>query len=146
MQTTTGNRDEQKSVIKRLKEEQRRKLALLGQQYEQSISDMLQKQSIRLDENQEHEQQQLHDRLQYELDMLMAYQNKNKQQSEVQRNRERHELEDRVQVRKALLEQKMQSETQQFLQQKTERLRLLQERHDHELSIFDDESARLGFG
>ena len=51
LQTTP--KDEQKAVIKKLKEEQRRKLALLGEQYEQSIAEMLQKQSIRLDESQE---------------------------------------------------------------------------------------------
>jgi len=34
-------------VIKRLKEEQVRKLQMLGEQYEQSIADMLQKQSVR---------------------------------------------------------------------------------------------------
>lgn len=42
----TTTKDEQKSVIKKLKEEQRRKLALLGEQYEQSIAEMLQKQSV----------------------------------------------------------------------------------------------------
>lgn len=46
-------KDEQKNVIKKLKEEQRRKLALLGDQYEASIVEMLQKQCLRLDENQE---------------------------------------------------------------------------------------------
>lgn len=51
LQTTA--KEEQKNVIKKLKEEQRRKLALLGDQYEQSIAEMLQKQSIRLDESQE---------------------------------------------------------------------------------------------
>lgn len=51
LQTTA--KDEQKTVIKKLKDEQRRKLALLGDQYEQSIAEMLQKQSIRLDESQE---------------------------------------------------------------------------------------------
>lgn len=45
LQTTA--KDEQKAVIKKLKEEQRRKLALLGDQYEQSIAEMLQKQSVR---------------------------------------------------------------------------------------------------
>lgn len=49
----TTPKDETKNVIKKLKEEQRRKLALLGDQYEQSIAEMLQKQSIRLDESQE---------------------------------------------------------------------------------------------
>lgn len=37
----------------------------------------------------------------------MAYQSKNKMQAEAQRNRERKELEDRVSVRRALLEQKV---------------------------------------
>lgn len=46
-------KENQKAVIKKLKEEQRRKLALLGDQYEQSIAEMLQKQCIKLDESQE---------------------------------------------------------------------------------------------
>lgn len=41
-------KEDQKAVIKKLKEEQRRKLALLGDQYEQSIAEMLQKQSVSL--------------------------------------------------------------------------------------------------
>merc|ERR1719309_661624 len=49
----TTPKDEQKVVLKKIKEEQRRKLALLGEQYEQTIAEMLQKQSIRLDESQE---------------------------------------------------------------------------------------------
>lgn len=42
----TTTKEEQKTVIKKLKEEQRRKLALLGEQYEQSIAEMLQKQTV----------------------------------------------------------------------------------------------------
>ena len=34
-------------VLRKLKEEQRRKMALLGEQYEQTIAEMLQKQSVR---------------------------------------------------------------------------------------------------
>lgn len=44
--------EEQKAVIKNLKDEQRRKLVLLGEQYDQSIGEMLQKQAVRLDESQ----------------------------------------------------------------------------------------------
>lgn len=47
------------------------------------------------------------DRLQYELDILTAYQSKNKMQAQAQRDRERNELEERVSVRRALLEQKV---------------------------------------
>lgn len=100
-------KEEQKAVIKQLKEEKHRKLTLLGDQYEQSIADMLQKQSLRLDESQEIECQQLKDRLQYELEILMAYQSKNRMQAQAQRDRERKELEDRVNVRRALLESKV---------------------------------------
>lgn len=44
--------EQQKEVIKSLKDEKRRKLVLLGEQYDQSISEMLQKQTVRLDESQ----------------------------------------------------------------------------------------------
>lgn len=39
-------KEDQKAIIKKLKDDQRRKLALLGEQYEQSIAEMLQKQSV----------------------------------------------------------------------------------------------------
>lgn len=68
---------------------------------------MLQKQSLRLDESQELECNQLKERLQYELDILTAYQNKNRMQAQAQRDRERKELENRVNVRKAVLESKV---------------------------------------
>lgn len=51
--------------------------------------------------------QQLKMQLDHELDMLTAYQSKSKMQAEAQRNRERRELEERVAVRRALLEQKV---------------------------------------
>ncbi|VVC40944.1 Protein kinase domain,Protein kinase-like domain,Protein kinase, ATP binding site [Cinara cedri] len=141
----TTTKEEQKTVIKKLKEEQRRKLALLGEQYEQSISEMLQKQSIRLDESQEVECRVLDERLNYETDMLLAYQSKNRMQADAQRNHEKKELEDRISVRRSLLEQKMEMETAQFLQERGERIRLLREKQDREFEQFDDESIRLGF-
>lgn len=51
--------------------------------------------------------QQLKMQLVHELDMLTAYQSKSKMQAEAQRNRERRELEERVAVRRALLEAKV---------------------------------------
>merc|ERR1711953_1075385 len=143
VQTTT--KDEQKIVLKKLKEEQRRKMALLGEQYEQTIAEMLQKQSIRMDESQEREATSLAERLQHELEILTAYQSKSKMAGESQRGRERQELEERVNVRQTLLEQKMDEETQQFLQERSERIRLLHERQAREIEQFDDESTRLGF-
>ncbi|KAJ3589578.1 hypothetical protein NHX12_010423 [Muraenolepis orangiensis] len=46
---------EHKAVLKRLKEEQTRKLAVLAEQYDHSINDMLSTQALRLDEAQEGE-------------------------------------------------------------------------------------------
>ena len=100
---------------------------------------------IRMDESQEREATQLSERLQHELDILTAYQSKSKLAGEQQRSRERMELEERVSVRKTLLEQKMDEETQQFLQERSERIRLLHERQAREIEQFDDESTRLGF-
>lgn len=47
------------------------------------------------------------ERLHYELEILIAYQSKNKMQAQQQRDREKNELQERVAVRKALLEQKV---------------------------------------
>ncbi|XP_074593918.1 serine/threonine-protein kinase Tao [Brevipalpus obovatus] len=137
-------KEEQKNVIKKLKEEQMRKLAILGEQYEQSIAEMLQKQSLRLDESQETEARQLKDHLQQELELLIAFQSKIRMQTEAQRNREKRELEERVSHRRALLEQKMESEKQQFQEERNERQRLLRERQAQEVQTFDEETARLG--
>lgn len=76
-------------------------------QYEQSIADMFQSQSYKLDESQVIECQRTNEKLEYELDMLTAYQNKNKKQAQEQRDRERRELENRVSVRRGLLENKV---------------------------------------
>jgi thousand and one amino acid protein kinase len=87
--------------------------------------------------------------------------------AEAQRNRERAELEERVSVRRALLEQKvfildlrflslknfiinlffcqMEEETREFLRERSDRIRLLHENQAKELERFDDESIRLGF-
>jgi len=143
VQTTA--KDEQKIVLKKLKEEQRRKMALLGEQYEQTIAEMLQKQSIRLDESQEQEANLLSDRLQRELEILTAYQSKSRMAADSQRQRERRELEERVSVRRALLGQKMEEESGQFRQERQERIRLLHERQAREVDQFDEESTRLGF-
>lgn len=39
----------------------------------------------------------------------------------------------------------MEVETQQFLQERAERIRLIHEKEERELEQFDEESARLGF-
>jgi len=135
---------EQKAVIKKLKEDQMRKLAMLGQQYESSISEMMQQQNIRLDEAQLTEVNELKQRLQQELELLMAYQSKIKKQTETQHQREKKQLEERVSLRRALLEQKMEEESQRFLSERSDRQRLVQDKHNRELEEFDLHSTTLG--
>uniref|UniRef100_A0A672RSV7 Serine/threonine-protein kinase TAO2 n=1 Tax=Sinocyclocheilus grahami TaxID=75366 RepID=A0A672RSV7_SINGR len=103
----TTPKSDHKAVLKRLKEEQTRKLAILAEQYDHSINDMLSTQALRLDEAQEAECQVLKMQLQQELELLNAYQSKIKMQTDAQHDRERKELEQRVSLRRALLEQKV---------------------------------------
>ncbi|XP_062873190.1 serine/threonine-protein kinase TAO1 [Trichomycterus rosablanca] len=138
-------KSEHKTMLKRLKEEQTRKLAILAEQYDHSINDMLSTQALRLDEAQEAECQALRIQLQQELELLNAYQSKIKMQTEAQQDRERKELEQRVSLRRALLEQKIEDEMQSLQNDRSERIRSLLERQAREIEAFDSESMRLGF-
>ena len=62
---------------------------------------------LRLDETQEAEFQALRQQLQQELELLNAYQSKIKIRTESQHERELRELEQRVALRRALLEQRV---------------------------------------
>ncbi|KAJ8267224.1 hypothetical protein GJAV_G00139990, partial [Gymnothorax javanicus] len=134
-----------KAVLKRLKEEQTRKLAILAEQYDHSINEMLSTQALRLDEAQEAECQVLKMQLQQELELLNAYQSKIKMQTDAQHDRERKELEQRVSLRRALLEQKIEEEMLALQNERSERIRSLLERQAREIEAFDSESMRLGF-
>uniref|UniRef100_H0ZFW2 Serine/threonine-protein kinase TAO3 n=1 Tax=Taeniopygia guttata TaxID=59729 RepID=H0ZFW2_TAEGU len=99
-------KSEHKTILKSLKDEQTRKLAILAEQYEQSINEMMASQALRLDEAQEAECQALRLQLQQEMELLNAYQSKIKMQTEAQHERELQKLEQRVSLRRAHLEQK----------------------------------------
>ena len=62
---------------------------------------------IKLDEAQLIEANELKQHLSQELELLMAYQSKLRMQAEAQHQRERKQLEERVSLRRALLEQKV---------------------------------------
>ncbi|XP_077064468.1 serine/threonine-protein kinase TAO1 [Siphateles boraxobius] len=136
---------EHKTMLKRLKEEQTRKLAILAEQYDHTINNMLSTQALRLDEAQEAECQVLRMQLQQELELLNAYQSKIKMQTDAQQERERKELEQRVSLRRALLETKIEEEMFTLQNERTERIRSLLERQAREIEAFDSESMRLGF-
>ncbi|KAM9810366.1 serine/threonine-protein kinase TAO3 [Neosynchiropus ocellatus] len=139
-------KSEHKVVLKALKEEQTRKLAILAEQYEQSINEMMASQALRLDEAQEAECQALRQQLQQEMELLNAYQSKIKMQTEAQHEREQQKLEQKVSLRRARLEQKIEEELQAFQKERGDRVKHLMERKERELDSFDMESLRLGFG
>ncbi|TNM85146.1 hypothetical protein fugu_009324 [Takifugu bimaculatus] len=141
----TTPKSDHKAVLKRLKEEQTRKLAILAEQYDHSINEMLSTQALRLDEAQEGECQILRMQLQQELELLNAYQSKIKMQTDAQHDKERRELEQRVSLRRALLEQKIEEEMLALQNERLERIRSLLERQAREIEAFDSESMRLGF-
>uniref|UniRef100_A0AAQ4QF36 non-specific serine/threonine protein kinase n=1 Tax=Gasterosteus aculeatus aculeatus TaxID=481459 RepID=A0AAQ4QF36_GASAC len=141
----TTPKSEHKAVLKRLKHEQHRKLAILAEQYDHSINEMLSTQALRLDETQEAQCQGLRMQLQQELELLNAYQSKIKMQSDAQHERERKDLEQRVSIRRALLEQKIEEEMVSLENERLERIRSLLERQAREVEAFDSESMRLGF-
>ncbi|XP_030649460.1 serine/threonine-protein kinase TAO2 [Chanos chanos] len=138
-------KSEHKAVLKRLKEEQTRKLAILAEQYDHSINDMLSTQALRLDETQEAEYQALRMQLQQELELLNAYQSKIKMHTDSQHEREVKDLEQRVSIRRALLEQRIEEEMLALQNERSERIRTLLERQAREIEAFDSESMRLGF-
>ena len=61
---------------------------------------------FRLDTTQLAEQKDMRHKLEQEMELLMAYQSKIKIQAESQHLREKKQLEERVSLRRALLEQK----------------------------------------
>ena len=65
---------------------------------------------VRLDETQVGEASELRTRLQQELELLMVYQSKVKENADSQHKRERKVLEERVSLRRALLQQKVRFE------------------------------------
>ncbi|XP_004556514.2 serine/threonine-protein kinase TAO2 isoform X1 [Maylandia zebra] len=193
-------KSDHKAVLKRLKEEQTRKLAILAEQYDHSINEMLSSQAVskarkppctctpdnhphlkprtpdnlphfstctpdnlhlrtrglyykagfgliqlRLDETQEAEYQVLRMQLQQELELLNAYQSKIKIHTDTQHEREVKDLEQRVSIRRALLEQRIEEEMLTLQNERSERIRTLLERQAHEIEAFDSESMRLGF-
>ncbi|XP_039864672.1 serine/threonine-protein kinase TAO1 [Simochromis diagramma] len=141
----TTPKSEHKAVLKRLKQEQHRKLAILAEQYDHSINEMLSTQALRLDETQEAQYQSLRMQLQQELELLNAYQSKIKMQTDAQHEREKKDLEQRVSLRRALLETKIEEEMQSLQNECSARIQSVLEHQAREVEAFDSESMRLGF-
>ncbi|XP_073090897.1 serine/threonine-protein kinase TAO1-like [Manis javanica] len=138
-------KSERKAALKRLEKEHTRKLAILAEQCDHSIREMLSTQALRLDEAQKAECQVLKLQLQQELELLNSYHSKIKMQAEAQDDRELRELEQKVSSHRALIEQQIEEEVVTFQNESTERMRSLLERRATEMRAFKSESERLGF-
>ncbi|XP_016111366.1 serine/threonine-protein kinase TAO3-like [Sinocyclocheilus grahami] len=97
------------------------------------------------DEAQEAECQALRQQLQQEMELLNAYQSKIKIQTEAQHEREQQKLEQKVSLRRAHLEQKIEEELASLQKERTDRIKHLLDRQEREIDAFDMESLRMGF-
>ncbi|XP_022096284.1 serine/threonine-protein kinase TAO1-like isoform X3 [Acanthaster planci] len=138
-------REKQKSVAKKMKEEQKRKMAILGEQYRLSSQEMLQSQSIRLSDSQQRECKELHETLKQELELLHAYQSKTRLQLDAQHTREKKDLEEWVSLRRARLEQRIEEDTVRLQSEKSEKIRHLLDSQKTEIESFDAETLSMGF-
>ncbi|KAK2505822.1 hypothetical protein MC885_010214 [Smutsia gigantea] len=92
---------------------------------------------LHVDEAQEAECQGLKMQLQQELETLNTYHRKIKMQAEAQLDRELRELEQRVSLRRALLEQKIEEDMVTFQSECTQRIRSLLEEQARQMEAFD---------
>lgn len=128
---------EQKSVLEKLKGDRMRRLAMLGEQYEQSINQFARHQNVRLDSTQLAEETELHKRLEEELELLKACQNKIWSQMQNQAKRERRDLDEKLSLRRAKLVQKTEEELMNFEQERSRQMSELLARQSRELDEFD---------
>jgi len=106
----TVPREEHKELLTRLKEEQNRKVATLADLYEETINKMVAEQTIKLDSKQEEDIKILNEKLNKELTLLTDYQDRQKETLRNNIERDRVQLQDRINLRRAVLGQKMSQE------------------------------------
>ncbi|XP_067928403.1 serine/threonine-protein kinase TAO1-like isoform X2 [Watersipora subatra] len=137
-------RSEHQNIRKRLKDEQDFKCAELYEMYRQIMDDLVTQQNVTLDESQVAETEELKKKLEQETDMLTAYQSKIRMQTDGLHSREKKELQDRVSLRKAELEQKIEDEQQKANSDRASLQRKLYESEANEIELFDNETRAAG--
>lgn len=131
-------KEEHRDMIAKLKEEQKRKLAILALRYETTIESMVQNQTVKLESWQEDEAKSLREKLDKELAMLKAFQCKQKNDLESACERERKQLMEAIAKRRTVLEEKLQSERITFEKERRKVLDNLEEKHRNEVEAFED--------
>lgn len=137
-------KEEHRDMIAKLKDEQKRKLAILAGQYETTIESMVQDLTVKLESWQEDEAKALKERLEKELDMLQKFQSRQKSCLEANSEREQQKLAERIAIRKAVLDEKMLEESNIFESERRKVLSELEEKHRAELLAFDENRSQQG--
>lgn len=132
----TVPKERHREVLRQTKEEQMRKIAMLALQYERTIADMAQKQTVKIDETQLKEQEALRKQLQQEQDLLQTFQEAQDQKLKVQHERERRALDEKVELSKKELEKEILEESSKLQNMRLERQQALQKKHLRELKEF----------
>ncbi|XP_071848340.1 serine/threonine-protein kinase TAO1-like isoform X2 [Apostichopus japonicus] len=140
----TTSRDQQKIMLKRMKDEQRRKIAILAEEYGHRAQEMQHTQSRRLTASQQRECEEKEDKLKKEMDQLNAYQARTRQQLQTQHSRERADLQERIDIRRKKLEERIDQDTKQLQQMKETTIHDFLSKQKHELVRFDEETLSQG--
>lgn len=141
MKTPKGD---QKEALTKLKDELNRRLLMLGETYQTKISDLFEQENIKVDASHSNEKYELQQRLEKEEELLLAYQNKILQQNELQHQREKKELEQKVALRLVLLNQKLDDEEVTFAKERAARNTELLDLQTHRLQEFDLCTTTMG--
>ncbi|GMS90949.1 hypothetical protein PENTCL1PPCAC_13124 [Pristionchus entomophagus] len=145
-----ASKEEQKEISVRLKDEQKRKLAMLGVQYESQIESMVQEKTVKLEAWQEEEARSSREKLAKEMKELQSYQETQKKHLESTIEKERARLEEKISTRKEALLEKITMDREQLRKNRDSTITRRTERHASERTRLDPSSAllspQLGFG
>ncbi|KAF8357822.1 kin-18 [Pristionchus pacificus] len=136
-----ASREEQKEISIRLKDEQKRKLAMLGVQYESQIESMVQEKTVKLETWQEEEARSSREKLAKELKELQSYQETQKRSLEGTIDKERTRLEEKIAARKEALLEKITADREQLRKNRDATVTRREERHAAERARLDPHAA-----
>ena len=134
--TATLPKEKHREMLRPLKEEQLRKMSMLAMQYERTINEVLQQQTVMLDEAQLAEQEALRKQLQQEQDLLQQFQEKQEAKLLDQHDKEKRLLDEKVENSKRELERQIFDESTKLQNLRLERQQHLQRKHLKEWKDF----------
>lgn len=133
-----------KEAVRQLREEYDRRVSAMYTQYQQSLTDMLQQQTERVDESRITETEELRCRLQEEYKQLTSYQEKMRAQMDALHSRERDELQRSIANRKAAIDRRREEDSIDYVQRRSTAMGELRDKHGKQLEAFDRETKALG--